>query len=921
MHSTRMHIDRIIWVVGILFSILLVNFATNVAMASSQERTSREDGPSSAVQNTTTPVPTLQISSTSVYSFSLATLGFDEITLTSPHSVAQFSFRIPENWLIEDDGVFNLNLSYVYDQISIEDYPALYGDLTVMLDNQTLETFSIEQRELDDYQLRILIPSSLLANSARTQHVVELQLNAGFLCEIPHRAKLVVHPTSTISLTYSRHPLAPDLSRYPWPFYQRAFKPDNVYFVLPSQSTANDLSNALAIAARLGDLATSMTISGTTDLELINRLEQGEVPREHLILIGTPESNRVILELNQMGVLPIPFRAHQLSLAGEGPAAVEPGSILTYTLTLTNTEQEDMSSLTLVDRLPAYGQPVTCTPACVPAATGEEVAWSIGSLGAGEVSRYTLELRLSEAITDSVVENTVVLLDVDSNPINVNTSTTPVSSTPRPESGPESSISAADGFFFLQADWAVPEGDGIVQEIVSPWDRTRAILIVTGLSDEAVYKASRALSTGNRFPGMEGPSALVREVHPLAERSEEPAFTDLTFAELGYDDNVLKNLYQETIYYFDIPIGWRLTEDAYLDLRFSHSQLMDYSQSFLNVSFNGQPITGISLSDNSALDGSLKVSLPPSQVRPGRANKISIQVQIHPVDECADTDLWFLISRESALHLDHSLQESPPLDLSLYPYPFDWRTDLADVLFVLPSGPRTEEWVGSLQLVAGLGRAAGGPSFAPRVALGDTWPEPALGDYHLIVIGRPTRNPTLQRANAQLPQPFLPDSDVIEQKLNDVVLRLPPDVDLGYLQLLPSPWSENRAFLAVTGTSDLGVAWATWLLANQPWDAGGNLTLIRGERIHTIDTRKLTRSGLSTAVSTAVPELTPVATAVTPTSVASVDVPTSQATVTVAPRGHSPERALPAWLIPLVVVMIVVVLGMFAIAMRQARQR
>jgi uncharacterized repeat protein (TIGR01451 family) len=919
--STKTLVGRVIWVAGILLSILLINFAAKVAMASSQERAWQENGPSLAVQDTATPISTLQIGSTSAYSFSLATLGYDEITLASPYGVAQFSFRIPDSWLIEDDGIFNLDLSYVYDQISAEDYPALYGDLAVTLDNQTLKVFPIDKKELDHYQLYVPLPSSLLANSDRTQHIIELRFNAGLLCEIPHRANLVVHPTSTISLTYSLHPLVPDLSRYPWPFYQQAFEPDNVNFVLPSQLTTNELSNALAVAARLGALSSGMSISGTTDLELINHLEEGEAPREHLIVIGTPDSNQVILELNQLGVLPMPFQTRQLSLASEGPAAVAPGSILTYTLTLTNTDQDAISSLTVVDRLPAYGQLVTCTPSCVQATTGEEVTWSVGALRVGEVLRYTLELRLSQVITDSVVENTVVLLDAASNPINVDTLTTTVSSVPQPESDPRSSISASGGFFFVQGDWAVPESDGIVQEIVSPWDQTRAILVITGLNDEAVYKASQALSTGNRFPGMEGSSALVREVRPLAEFSEAPAFTDMTFAELGYDDSVLKSRRQEVNYYFTIPIGWRLTEEAYLDLRFSHSELIDYNQSFLNVSFNGQPIAGIPLDDNNALNGNLKISLPSSQARPGQRNKVSVQVEMHPANECGTTDLWLLIGRESALHLDHSQQNAPALDLELYSYPFDRRSDLADVLFVLPPEPHTEEWIESLQLVAGLGRAAGGPGFAPAVALGDTWPGTALGDYHFIVIGRPSRNPVLQRVNAQLPQPFLPDSDVIEQNLNEVVLRLPPDVDLGYLQLLPSPWNEERAFLAVTGTSDLGVAWAARLLTNRPWAAGGDLTLIQGERIHTIDTRELTRSGLIATVGTAVPELTPVAITPTPAAVASANISTSQVTATVTPKEQSTGGTLPTWLIPLVVIMIAAALGTLAVALRQARRR
>ena len=177
----------------------------------------------------------------------------------------------------------------------------------------------------------------------------------------------------------------------------------------------------------------------------------------------------------------------------------------------------------------------------------------------------------------------------------------------------------------------------------------------------------------------------------------------------------------------------------------------------------------------------------------------------------------------------------------------------------------------------------------------------------------------LRRVNAQLPQPFLPDSDLIEQKLDEVVLRLPPDVSLGYVQLIPLPWNEGRAFLALTGTSDKGVAWSVWALVSRLWELEGNLALVRGEEIDTIDTRKLTRSGVGIAVSTAVPELTPVAPTSTP--VPSIGTTTGPVTATATLATQPSGETGPGWLIPLVATTVVVVLAIFAVAIWQARRR
>jgi hypothetical protein len=463
---------------------------------------------------------------------------------------------------------------------------------------------------------------------------------------------------------------------------------------------------------------------------------------------------------------------------------------------------------------------------------------------------------------------------------------------------------------------AVSEHDGVVQEIASPWDQTRAILIVTGISDQALAKASSAMSSRNRFPGLEGAFALIQEAHPLLETPTEPQSTDLTLADLGYDDKVLRGSSHETGYYFELPPGWRLTESAYLELYFAHSQLLKYENSFLNVLFNYKPVATVALSDETALNGKAKIELSASQARPGQNNRISIQTEMQSSDVCANADMWLLISSESRLHLDHKEQSAPNLDLESYPYPFNQRSGLTDTLFVLPPEPQPGEWEKTLQLAAALGRTAGGPNFAPAVALGDNQSQAKLSNYHLIAIGRPSRNPVLRQVNEQLPQPFLPDSDVIEQKLNKVILRLPSGVSLGYVQLIPSPWNETRAFLAVTGTTDESVKWAVDVLTGRPWVLNGNLALIRDDEIDTINTQGLTSDGKALAISTAVPEMTPVAsTMITPTPLP----PTS------TPSDSTPEKTSrstrPRWLVPLVGVSGLLVIAILAIALWSARRK
>jgi uncharacterized repeat protein (TIGR01451 family) len=494
------------------FCLLLLSMTVfGVASASSQGVGAVLDTPQHAGVSKVTVTPAVSFEGSSLtFQITLAELGYEEKFLSSPYGTAEYTLRLPEGWELREESYFDLDFSYTYNRIDFPEtrpLPPLFGDIIVAVDGQTQLVFPIEEAMLEHSHLRISLPLPLLNDPARNVHSIKVTLDAGFLCDIPHKARLIIHPTSLFSLVYNQLPITADLALYPRPFYQRAFESDQVQFVLPTRPTEVELAGAVAVAAKLGDLTSRMVISGTTDLELMDRLGAGEAPQEHLIVIGRPESNEVILRLSQLGVLPVGLQERQLSLAGEGTAVVAPGGILTYTLTLTNTTQDAVSSLALSDALPAYTHLVACSPPCTEGMEGKEVSWSVPSLKAGEAFSYTLGLRLSETITDSVIENTVTLLDAASGPLNVNTLTTTVSSAPLPESDLRSSASNKSPYLFVEGERAVPEHDGIVEEIVSPWDQTRAILVITGLSDEAVYKASQAMSFESHFPGMKGPFA------------------------------------------------------------------------------------------------------------------------------------------------------------------------------------------------------------------------------------------------------------------------------------------------------------------------------------------------------------------------------------------------------------------------------
>lgn len=919
-----------------MFMLLSVTLTTHQAFASSHSSIVSSQISQLASQGAVTLTSTLQNAvtltetrATSIFSFSLSTLGYGETTLQSPFGNAAYSFKLPENWVIQTDGLLELELSYIFEQIESEKSSAQLGFLTVKLDDQTLSQFPITQTLLNRYQLRIPIPASKLA-AYQGQYNLSLEFAASALCNSPNKATLIIHPTSTITLNYSQSSLVLDLARYPRPFFQPDFTPDIVRFVLPTEPTLNDAKSALGIAAKLGELSNNrQVISVTTDVDFRRFLATNPMVKEHLIVVGTPQNNLLLSILNDVTKLPVSLHQRQLKLTIQGPTLITPGSTFNYVFTITNTISREVK-LSLVSQLSAQANLINCTPDCIQNTQNNLITWNQKLLGVAKSVSFVLTLEAADIVTDTF-ENTVILNNEDEESVNVATFTSTVVSDSSESKEYIVTRSSQDGPFFVYNNLAVAEGDGIIQEIPSPWSEEHAILLITGLNGEAVKKAGQAMSSKARLPGIEGLVALVQKaLSPLEINQKTSVAIENTFADLGYQNKVVHGQSPSPAeYYFRVPYGWQLTDSAGIDLYFNHSGLIDYEKSGLTILLNQEPIGSVPLNEKTINDGYVHISLNKANIRNGELNRLSIQADMTLAGACVDPNsdrAWLVIRNGSKISLAHNDSGRLNLDLDYLPYPFHINPALANLLFALPYSPTVSEWKVALQVAASLGNSAAWKTLIPQVTFGNDLPENMFEDYQIIAIGRPSRNTLLQEVNRQLPQPFLPASDEIEQRLDDIVFRLPEGVNLGYIQLISSPWNESHAFMAVTGTTDQGMEQAAKILTRQPGRLKGNLALVKNDTVNTLDTRLLTNNGVAAAVATVVPEMTPmtIPTLTPPTPIPTITPsvpPVSQTAVPSASTLNSTKTEQPAWLMPLVGINSLLVIAILAFAFQKARNK
>jgi hypothetical protein len=836
-------------------------------------------------------------------------LGYNEHVLRGPMASTHYYFGLPGTWEPLEGSFLTLYLEHTISG------PAEYAltRLEVKLNHEVLYTEDIEI--LGDQQVQVVIaPTALLSLENRYINDLEVSLEVGASCERAQRSALAVHASSSLYFVYQERLLPVDLAIYPKPLYQRSFDPDSVWLVLPPEPDSADVEAAAIVASRLGKLTQGNIVVSTTIASDIWTVGAWD---EHLILVGQPESNPLLTNI----ALPVPLAERRMILWSEMPTSVEPGKAFSYMVSVTNTEQYSQV-MTVKDRLPGGATWMSCSGECEEDEPGL-LRWETGQVAPGQGASTIVRLHTDGRVPPgTAMQHTATLLDQWGNAVNVDTLTTTVALT-----NSQQTVRTTDTkgrYFFVHDGRGVAESDGLIQELVSPWNAHRAVVVVTGLSQQALLRAAAALGSETRFPGMSGPFALVQMIHP-ASNDAPSLLEDMSFASMGHTDTTLRGLYSNaTDYTFDLPWGWSLTDEGYVALHFAHGVSDLDNSPTLEIRLNGHSFHSISLSEEQSDATWATIPLPVSVLKAG-LNTLTVRCS-YDIGWCEDVRndrAWVTLFADSFFHLPYE-REKLALDLDMFPYPFNRQPGLEDVVFLLSSQPSLAEVEGTIRIAAKLGREAKGDDFTPRVALGgnpdtDRW----LG-YNMIMVGQPTSNPYIAVVNDTLPQPFLPGTNELRQTVDPVVYRPEPEVDLGLVQELFSPWDKSQAMLVVTGNTPAGVEWAIQALTDDQltWRLEGNLALVRDGGVWTTDTRQPISEEVGILPVEGEPAPTPEATTTpTPTPCPTPTAnPTLVPTSTIAPAAPVLAKSTrPAWLLPLLILSILIVVGTMAVAIWRAR--
>jgi len=369
---------------------------------------------------------------------------------------------------------------------------------------------------------------------------------------------------------------------------------------------------------------------------------------------------------------------------------------------------------------------------------------------------------------------------------------------------------------------ALPQ-EGVILELVSPWQSARMLVVVSGQTGSAVIQAGLALGSGKFITTARDDLARISGLSIPAPQTESAA--DITFAELEQATIKITEIgTHELVVPFKIAANKTLSPEAHLDLYLNHSKTIDYPQSGLWVKLNGIPIGSVRFSDLSSEINLTRFIIPPSAIQPLN-NQIEIQINLVSSNACPQPGLddhWITIFSDSVLHLpvvDTSSKLVAPLGIGDFPLPFIYAQGLQDVAFIVQED-LPETWVAAARLAFELGHQSDSDVFQPDVIYANALEGVAIKDRQLILIGDASIIPFATGLNEFLPAPFSQGGILEENIATSINYADIQGKSTGYIELINFSTNPMREALFVLGNDEEGISLAVDALLDEAIKAG-----------------------------------------------------------------------------------------------------
>ena len=257
--------------------------------------------------------------------------------------------------------------------------------------------------------------------------------------------------------------------------------------------------------------------------------------------------------------------------------------------------------------------------------------------------------------------------------------------------------------------------------------------------------------------------------------------------------------HQEQLVYLPFSEDYFLSDAGKVTLKFRYSDNLDFTRSMVTVAWGDIPVASKKLTAENATGDELTFTMPADVVGTTAGSiKISFDLEIQDL-VCTPRQEqmpWAYVSEESVLYLPAST--GIVLTFDLKPSPFRTDGKFNDLMLVVSDNPTTEELNLYAQIIGMYGEGVDpyGTFFVKRASEFST----TDADYNIITVGTYASNVLLQELNKNLYFPYEEGGTKFASN-EKLILSDTYAGEIAIMQLLESPFADNRGVLAVTGST------------------------------------------------------------------------------------------------------------------------
>ena len=375
------------------------------------------------------------------------------------------------------------------------------------------------------------------------------------------------------------------------------------------------------------------------------------------------------------------------------------------------------------------------------------------------------------------------------------------------------------------------DNNGLICLQDSPFNSDYHLLALTGETLDAMEKSARAAAYDELYEQSNGTWAVVRSLTDVIEKVADPL--SVNFSELGYLGQSVNGTHEQTIQY-SLPIStlWTVDSEAWIDLHFTHSELISRDLSLVSVLVNSIPIASFELNTGNAENGYLEIRIPLRYLDVGE-NIIAFKVNMQFSDEAmliqescmpgATPRAWFNISEDSAIRLPDATKKVS-IDLSTFPYGFSDPFTFDGFAFGVPSTLDNTGLDGLADIAVTFGKATlGNPASIDLKFLNEDL-SPFDGYRHVVILG--TTGAVINEAlNGWLPLPLDAETGLPQENPSLLIVETPSDIQT-FLEAFQN--NQSSTFLVLLSDETEGIAMAGQFLANPQvrYALSGNVAVI-----------------------------------------------------------------------------------------------